>query len=318
MVGGDDQRALDPGVLAAVAREAKPDQEARLQHEAREPVEDRVDPVLARVGVIALEALVGHKESLHGAAGLVTAYFVRHAGVRAPTRRGRRARRDPAGRAPSRARAARASRRGRRRGSSRSNPASPRWRRPPAELLDAVRRCPSASVPSAAASSAIAAGARSRIVSSARGSTAALVSACGVPHTRTTRLADDVVEREERRVERVGAEERAERERGAVALLAVLVERGRDQLGAAQRRHRRDRVARRACRAARRRAPARSSRSPAAAPRAGSSSRRGRRSRAPGARARGRCGPPGGGGSASSRRPRASSGSPRRARRGRR
>ena len=38
VVGGDDQRTADPGVLAADAREPEPEQKARLQHEPREPV----------------------------------------------------------------------------------------------------------------------------------------------------------------------------------------------------------------------------------------------------------------------------------------
>ena len=55
-------------------------------------------------------------------------------------------------------------------------------------------------------------------------------------------LADHVMEGEHPRVDRVAAEDRAEGQRGAVALGAILVEGGGDQLGAAQRGHPRDRV----------------------------------------------------------------------------
>ncbi len=48
-------------------------------------------------------------------------------------------------------------------------------------------------------------------------------------------LAEDVMEREPGPVDRDRAEQRAERERGAVALRRRLVERAGDQLGAAKR-----------------------------------------------------------------------------------
>jgi hypothetical protein len=61
VVGRDDQSAaLDPGVLTAAAREPEVDEEERLQDDTREQVEEPVDPVLARVLVVAEKALLGH------------------------------------------------------------------------------------------------------------------------------------------------------------------------------------------------------------------------------------------------------------------
>ena len=99
------------------------------------------------------------------------------------------------------------------------------------------------------------------------------------PQLAHQRLADDVVEAEQRRVERVGAEDRAERERRRVALGALAC---RAPSRSASRRAARPSPRpgwRAACRASRRRARARSSRSPAAAPRAGRPSAAGRRAR---------------------------------------
>ena len=87
---------------------------------------------------------------------------------------------------------------------------------------------------------------------------------------------------EEAGIDRVAAEDRAERERAAVARIRPLVERRRDQLRAAQRRHRATPGSRTACRASRRRGRARSSSSPAGRPRPGWSSPRARRAPARG------------------------------------
>ena len=59
VVGGDDQPAPDPAqVLAAGPREAQPDEEGGLKDQASQQVEKPVDSVFARIGVVALEALL--------------------------------------------------------------------------------------------------------------------------------------------------------------------------------------------------------------------------------------------------------------------
>jgi hypothetical protein len=57
VVAGDDQPALDPGVVAAVAPQPQPDQECGDEEAAHRVVEGTVRAPLAGIAVIALEAL---------------------------------------------------------------------------------------------------------------------------------------------------------------------------------------------------------------------------------------------------------------------
>ena len=131
-----------------------------------------------------------------------------------------------------------------------SAPRSESRRRTAAELLDdAGRQAPRCFTPSARASAVICGPARGISASASCGRIAAFVSACADPQLAHERLADDVVQSEQRRVQRVGAQDRAERELGRVALGPVGIEGLGDQLRAAQRRHLGDGVRRAACRA---------------------------------------------------------------------
>ena len=151
-------------------------------------------------------------------------------------------------------------------------------RRVAAELEDRAPRSGRARCRSPRRAPRSASGARGAMNAIARGRIAALVSAWGLPQTRTRVWQIDVVEGEQAGVDRVAAEDRAERQGAAVAASRAP--------GRARRRSARPRAARSsarpgwrtACRASRRRARGRSSRSPAASARAGRSSPRGRRS----------------------------------------
>src|SRR5262249_54533016 len=60
VVGGDEQAALDAGVLAAGARVAEVGEEERRHQDAGKQVERGVDAVAAGVLVVRLEAVGGH------------------------------------------------------------------------------------------------------------------------------------------------------------------------------------------------------------------------------------------------------------------
>ena len=62
VVGGDDQAALEAGVLAAGPGVAEVDEEERGHEDPRQDVEDRVYAVGAGVVVVRLEAVGGHAE----------------------------------------------------------------------------------------------------------------------------------------------------------------------------------------------------------------------------------------------------------------
>ena len=81
MVGGDDQPALDPGVLAAGARVAEVDEEERRQEDPRQQVERPVDAVLAACRRGSGESLGGHAERYTTGASVVT----RARGYQAPS-----------------------------------------------------------------------------------------------------------------------------------------------------------------------------------------------------------------------------------------
>ena len=179
------------------------------------------------------------------------------------------------------------------------------------------RASPACFVPSARASAVICLPARGRIASIVARQHRRVGLRVRDPQHAHERLADDVVEREQRRVERVGAEDRAERELRRVALGAVGVERLGDQRRAAQRRHRRDRVGER--RVERVGAVGERVHRARAQPLLGQADhhRRVGEHDLPGGPARRRPrGPRAGGGCGSSRRPRASSAAPRPGRRG--
>ena len=165
--------------------------------------------------------------------------------------------------------------------------------------------------PERPARAAIASGARGRIASIVCGSIVALVSAWGTPITRTSVLADRVVEREAGAVDRV-ARRAATRARARRGRARPVPGRARgDQLGAAQRRQRRDRVGERPVERPRRRARARSSRSPAGGRSARSVIGSGSAITSAGRTSRGASWPSGSRWIRSSRRPRGWSGSPR-------
>ena len=233
MVGGDDHPALEAGVLAAGAGVAEVDEEERGEEDPREDVERPVDAVLAGVRVVFGQTLGGHAERYTGEAGLVT----RTGGARA-ARRGPRAReareRGPAPERASIASIASSS-------SVRSAPRAPgRADRPPRRQEAGFEPVEIGSdrganglegVGSLAGEEGGGAGQDRRVGLRVRGAADA-----------DQGLADHVVEAELGGVDRVAAEQRAERQVRALAGGGVLVERGGDQLGAAQRRHHRDRV----------------------------------------------------------------------------
>ena len=143
--------------------------------------------------------------------------------------------------APARARAA--SPRAPRRAWLASAPASPEPGRVAAELEDAGFDLAGVGPDRRRRASAICRGPGARIDAIARGRIAALVSAWGLPQTRTRVWQIDVVEAEQRRSRsrsRRGSSPSARAPRSRDRRL--LVERGGDQLGAAQRGHPRDRV----------------------------------------------------------------------------
>ena len=163
-----------------------------------------------------------------------------------------------------RARRGPGSRRPRRRGARGRRRAPTAAARPPPS--SSIRSASSARfVPSARASAVICLRRAGSAPRATRGSIAALVSACGIRSTRTSVWQITWWRREQRRVERVGAEDRAERELRRVALGALGVERRRDQARRRAARPSRRPGWRAACRASRRRGRARSSRWRAAA-----------------------------------------------------
>ncbi len=211
VVRGDDQPAPDPAqVLAAGAREAQPDEEGGLQDQAGQQVEKPVDAVLARIGVVALEALLADHlvrargrrvwagpqphRCLHAPAHGVTALHARPGPLRPAASAGalpgglqKLVELLPAGRVGSvpKLRSGRGSRRALAaagRGRRRARSASAGRRRGPRSAHGSRRRPFPAPRPATRSRS----GARESIASIVSGSRIALVSACGVSSTRTS------------------------------------------------------------------------------------------------------------------------------------